>query len=76
MKESTKRLGEFFAKSRKAKGWSQVKAAELIGCTVPNLSRYENGKTEPSLGRALRMCQVYGTPPIQMAQAMKVSADS
>ena len=76
MKESSKRLAEFFTEARKAEGLTQVEAASRIGCTVPDLSRYENGKTSPTLGRALIMCQVYGKSPNQMAQAMKVTVDS
>jgi transcriptional regulator with XRE-family HTH domain len=76
MKESTKRLGEFFARSREAKGLSQREAAARIDCSVTDLSRYENGKTSPTLGRALVMCEVYGKTPNQMAQAMNATVDS
>jgi transcriptional regulator with XRE-family HTH domain len=75
MKESTKRLGEFFAKSREAKGWTQREAAARIDCSVTDLSRYENGKTSPTLERALVMCRVYGKSPNQMAQVISVTAD-
>ena len=62
------------AEARKAKGLSQAQAAAQIGCTVADLSRYENGLT-PKLERALTMCKVYGKSANQMARAMNVTAD-
>ena len=74
MEESTKRLGEFFAKSREAKGLSQREAAARS--TAQSLiSAVRERQNVTTLGRALIMCEVYGKSPSQMAQAMKVTAD-
>lgn len=74
METSTTPLGRFLTEARKARGLTQVQAAARIGCTVPDLSRYENGLT-PKLERALVMCKVYGKSANQMAQAMGVAVE-
>ena len=48
--------------ARVNKGFTQVKAAELIGITVDTLSNYERGKSFPDVPIIKKIEEVYGVP--------------
>ena len=48
--------------ARVNKGFTQAKAAELIGITVDTLSNYERGKSFPDVPIIKRIEEVYGVP--------------
>lgn len=45
---------------RKAKGWSQARLAEAIGCTAACISNYENGLRSLDLNVAARIAAALG----------------
>ncbi|MBQ3936935.1 MAG: helix-turn-helix transcriptional regulator, partial [Ruminococcus sp.] len=53
-------IGEKLAAVRKAKGLTQVQAAEKAGCTQSYLSAVENGKKAFSIGFVLDLINIYG----------------
>ena len=48
--------------ARVNKGFTQAKAAELIGITVDTLSNYERGRSFPDVPIIKRIEDVYGVP--------------
>ena len=49
-----------YAEMRQAAGYSQMKAAELLGFSARALAGYELGTNQPTAGRIVRMAEVYG----------------
>jgi len=45
---------------RELNNMSQREAAEAIGCTQGNYSRYENGEREPSTELLIKMAEAFG----------------
>lgn len=60
MKES--RGSRLLGKWRKARGLTQQRAAELIGCDQGKYSQYERGTARPGLHRAVVIRSVTGVP--------------
>ncbi|MBR7009091.1 MAG: helix-turn-helix transcriptional regulator [Ruminococcus sp.] len=52
-------IGEKLAAVRKARGLTQVQAAQKVGCTQSYLSSVENGKKAFSIGFVLRLISLY-----------------
>lgn len=52
--------------ARTRKHWTQPEAAEVIGCDVTALNRWEKGKSTPHAYNIQRLCDAYG----QSAQAL------
>lgn len=46
--------------ARKAAGLTQVELAEKIGCTQKDVSRWENGKHDPTLEIAEKLARALG----------------
>ena len=53
-----------YARYRKAAGYTQERAAELLGIATRTLQAWERGESTPPNARVLSMCDVYGTPTL------------
>jgi len=53
-------FGERLTEARKKKGFSQERLGELIGVDKRIISRYETGKTEPSIEVARKLADALG----------------
>lgn len=45
--------------ARKRKGWTQQRAADLIGCTRLSYAKYEDGSTNPTAATLDRIAEVF-----------------
>lgn len=45
---------------RKSRGWTQVDLGIKTGINPKTLSSYEGGRTEPSLGEVVKLCDAFG----------------
>ena len=54
--------------ARRRAGLGRVKCARLAGIDVPSLGRYETGKVQPGLVRALKIAKVLGVPADEVAE--------
>ena len=52
-------IGKKLAKVRKEKNIPQQTIADLLGVTKAMISRYENGKAEPTIANIQKMCTFY-----------------
>lgn len=53
-----------YARYRRAAGFTQERAAELIGCSVESIKAYETGLRLPPEAAVVTMCDVYGAPTL------------
>ena len=51
---------------RRAKGWSQLDLAEIVGCSKMHISGMERGKRELSLEWMSRLAQAFNVPPVDI----------
>jgi transcriptional regulator with XRE-family HTH domain len=51
---------------RRAKGWSQLDLAEIVGCSKMHISGMERGKRELSLEWMRRLAQAFNVPPVDI----------
>lgn len=61
---TSKDYESLYARYRKAAGYTQERAAELLGVAVRTLQAWERGESTPPNTRVLSMCDVYGTPTL------------
>jgi transcriptional regulator with XRE-family HTH domain len=45
---------------RLAKGWTQTRLAEEVGCLRGDISRWERGERRPNTGSALKLARALG----------------
>ena len=60
LKDSRSSFGEAFTQARKRAGLSQVELARLAGVDRSNLTRFENGKYNPSLEIMVKIAGAMG----------------
>ncbi len=53
-----------YARYRRAAGFTQERAAELLGCSVESIRAYETGVRLPSEAAVVVMCDVYAAPTL------------
>lgn len=56
-------LGERLRRAREQRGLLATKVAELLGCDVRTLYRWERDEFEPSIGMLARLSELYGVTP-------------
>lgn len=52
-------IGEVIRKYRKEKHLTQEEMANCLGVTVPAVSKWENGHTQPDADTLMRLCCIY-----------------
>ena len=65
--EERKNLGLRIKTARKQKGLSQAQLAELVGCKVGTISKYEQGYRTPDVGMLIRIANVLECNLAEMA---------
>ena len=51
---------------RKSKGFKQAELAEVMGCEINTISRYETGANTPSIDQLLRLAEALGVSPMEL----------
>ncbi|MNF76916.1 transcriptional repressor DicA [compost metagenome] len=51
---------------RKSKGFKQAELAEVMGCEINTISRYETGANTPSIDQLLRLAEALGVSPMEI----------
>lgn len=59
-------LGGRLRRCREQAGLSAVRVAELLGCDVRTLYRWERNEFEPSIGMLARLAALYGVTPTRL----------
>ncbi|NLY09007.1 MAG: helix-turn-helix transcriptional regulator [Tissierellia bacterium] len=59
-------LGETLKKERIKKNMTQEFVAEQMGVSRQAVSKWENGKTDPSTSNLLSLCKLYGISPEEL----------
>lgn len=67
-----RQLGNRIRELRKAKGWSQEKAAKEIGCSWRAVQRWEKGTVTPQWGSVEAMAKAYGVTTDQIMGTVDV----
>ena len=57
--ELRKQIGERLKDGRKAAGYTQAKAAEIMNMTQQQYSRFENGIFELNYAQIIKLCKLY-----------------
>lgn len=57
--ELRKQIGERLKDGRKAAGYTQAKAAEIMNMTQQQYSRFENGIFELNYEQIIKLCKLY-----------------
>ncbi len=52
--------------ARLDKGWKAAKLAAELGVSETTLSRWENGRQQPTLGHQQRLCEVLDKAPVEL----------
>jgi transcriptional regulator with XRE-family HTH domain len=52
--------------ARLDKGWKAAKLAAELGVSETTLSRWENGRQQPTLGHQQRLCEVLDKDPVEL----------
>lgn len=53
-------MGEKLKRARQAAGMTQKQLADILGCKVKDISRWENGHVEPGVLTVKKMAQALG----------------
>lgn len=64
-----RKVGPKLRAARLATGWTQEEAASRLGLRQPTLSRFENGRSLPTLKQFLRLAELYGVSPASLLGA-------
>jgi DNA-binding XRE family transcriptional regulator len=56
--------------ARLDKGWKAAKLAAELGVSDTTLSRWENGRQQPTLGHQQRLCEVLDKAPVEHLEAV------
>jgi len=62
MKESKKKIEHLIKELRKAKGFSQMQLAEMLGVSYQQVQKYEKGTTKISVERLEQISRALGVP--------------
>lgn len=71
-----KLIGDRLRKARIKKGYTQSKLAEIIGVSVPYLSRIETGATQINLKRLNEICSILGISGSSILEGTSESSSS
>ena len=55
-------IGEKIAAARKAKGWSQEDLGWKTNVSAQAVSKWESGKSEPTISQARKLAETYSIP--------------
>ena len=67
-----KQIGNRIRELRKAKGWSQEKAAQEIGCSWRAIQRWEKGTVTPQWGSIEMLAKTFGVSTDQIMGTVDV----
>lgn len=59
-------VGSRIKAARLSRGWKQGALAEMVGCDVNTISRYETGKVSPDIEQLMRLAEVLEVSPLEL----------